>query len=98
VLRRYSKAEALRIIQRILKDGILFFTQHCKDRMIIRDVQMQDIVYVLKNGKITREPERHQATGNWIYNVEGKSLEDEILTIPVDIDEEQTMIRLLTIF
>ena len=66
--------------------------------MIIRDVQMQDIVYVLKNGKITREPERNPKTGNWIYNVEGKTLEDKNLTIPVDIDEEQTMIRLLTIF
>lgn len=81
-----------------MKGGILFFTSHFKDSMGSRNVQMQDIVYVLTNGKITREPERHQTTAHWIYNVEGKTLEDEILTIPVDIDEEQNMIRLLTIF
>jgi hypothetical protein len=98
VLRRYSKAEALRIIQRILKNGTVFSTPHCKDRMIDRNIQMQDVVYVLKNGKITREPEIHQVTGNWIYNVEGKTLDDEILTVPVDIDEGKDTIRLLTIF
>ena len=64
--------------------------------MIEREISMQDVVYVLKRGKIYLEPEPHQKTGNWIYRVQGKTLDDVYLIIPVDIQEEQNRIKILT--
>ena len=96
--KRYSKIEALRIIQRILKNGEIAFTAHSEDRMIERRFDMQDFFYVLKKGKIIKEPEIHLKTGHWIYRVEGKTLDDKTLKISVDIEEEENRINILTGF
>lgn len=52
MLKRYSKAEALKIIK-----GSIIPTAHLKQRMQEKRFDMQDVLHAIKNGNIFREAE-----------------------------------------
>lgn len=94
---KYSKAQALKIIKRILKNGSYGSTKHFRKRMKERHIDIHDILHVINNGNIYNEPEIHLRTGRWTYTVEGKIIDDHEIKIAVDIHEENNRISLLTV-
>lgn len=95
-LKRYSKAEALKVIRNILKNGAIIPSSHVRERMLQRDFDMQDILQVIKTGAIYTEPEIHTKTGRWTYKVEGKTIDGDKLDIVIDIDDKDKCIKILT--
>ncbi|MFO0754629.1 MAG: DUF4258 domain-containing protein [Thermodesulfovibrionales bacterium] len=93
--KRYSKAEALKLIRTVSGKGLIL-SGHVKQRMAERNFQMRDILQVIERGAIYGEPEIHPKTGRWIYKVEGKTVDGEKLNIFVDIREEDDCLVILT--
>ena len=94
----YPKTQALKLIKKAIKSGALTYpTKHFKKRLRERKVDSQDVLYILNNGKILKEPELDINTNEWKYVVEGKTLSEEYLNIPVLIYESENKIKLLTV-
>jgi hypothetical protein len=65
---------AHQIIRRIVQVGTINLSRHAKDRMAERRYSIQDIEYILLNGKITKK-EFKEKFQNWVYTVRGDDLE-----------------------
>ncbi|MBZ0157937.1 MAG: DUF4258 domain-containing protein [Alphaproteobacteria bacterium] len=93
--KKYSKAEALKLIRKLSKNGLIL-SGHVKQRMVERNFQTRDVLQVIESGAIYSEPEIHSKTGRWTYKVEGKTLDGERLHVLIDIREEDNCIVILT--
>lgn len=94
---RYPKAQALKVIRKILEEGgSLSLSGHYKKRMIERGVDMHDVLSVIKTGRIFIEPEPHIRSGKWVYTIEGTAGE-ETLKVPVAIYEDSRMVVIVTV-
>lgn len=88
-----SSFDAKQAIRNLLVNGCVVPTQHCRKRMALRDVSMQDIEYVLMSGAITEQPRWNESHQNYVYKVEGFDLEsDELKVLSVIIDTEATVL------
>jgi len=95
-MRRYSRAEARKKISNIIRDGSISYTSHVSKRMVEREFDMYDLTNVLKKGNIYREPEEHPSSGEWVYTVEGFTIDGDDLKLPVVIKERENIIVVLT--
>jgi hypothetical protein len=91
--------DARRAIREILKSplGLVFPTQHCKERMIERNVQMDDVIHLLFWG--TLEP--GQKVGDLernVFRVRGADLEGEPLVIVLAIEREENRLTCISVF
>lgn len=94
-----SRDEAERKIKQILAQGIVELSYHClKQSMTLRDVEMEDIVAVLGNGQIIREPEWEERYQNWKYRVEGLDISNDVLTAITVIFEAQMSLYIVTVY
>lgn len=93
--KKHSKAEALKLVRKLAKSGVVF-SSHVKQRMAERGFQARDVLHVIKKGAIFSEPEIHLRTGRWTYKIEGKTVDGERLHVLVDIREAENCIVILT--
>jgi len=91
--------EAERLIQLILKEGIVEPTHHCLNRsMLTRNVTMPQLLHALKTGKIIRQPEWDDKYMNWKYRVEGVDTDgDTLIAVTIIIELDQTL-KIITVF
>lgn len=89
----FSPFDAKQAIHALLLHGYTVPTGHCRERMALRNVTMQDIAYVLRYGAITDQPCWNSNHQNYVYKVEGFDLEnDELKVLSVVIDTEATIL------
>jgi hypothetical protein len=96
MLKRHSKAEALKIIKGIIASGSIIPSGHLKQRMREKDFDMQDVLHAIKNGNIFREAEPHPRSGRWIYSIEGKTIDGQKLRVEIDIGDDKDQAVILT--
>lgn len=94
--KRYSKAEALKIIKGIVASGSIILTGHLKQRMREKNFDMQDVLCAIKGGNIHREAEPHSQSGRWIYSIEGKAIDGQKLRVEIDISDDRDQVVILT--
>ena len=94
--KKYSKAEALKIIKRIYRNGITIPTGHLKEQMFKKDFDIHDVLCAIENGIIYDEPEIHIRTGELTYRVQGERIDGGKLTVVIQISEEDDSIIILT--
>ncbi len=94
---KYSKREALKLIRRIAQEGKVILSRHAQQRMQERNVTAEDISFSIKNGIINAEPEIHIKTGRWTYRVEGKDVNERVMSLLIDVYEEDVIIIILTV-
>lgn len=82
---KLSRDEAKRRIVLLLDQGTVEPSSHCRrESMPRRGVSLSDVINVLRNGEIVREPEWDEGHGQWKYRVEGIDIEgDELCAITV---------------
>lgn len=81
-----SRPQALRKIKSIVGgNGKVVPRKHLKKRLKERRLTMQDVLYVLKSGAIYDEPELDIRTNNWKYKVEGITIDEKPIKVPVVI-------------
>jgi hypothetical protein len=68
----WPPAEATRVIREVARHEKFKITlaKHARDRMFERDLQMGDLLYVLKNGFVYEHPEEATQPGLWKYSIE----------------------------
>lgn len=83
-------------IREILKNGYVEYTLHCRERMYLRGVQMDDILFLLNWGKV--EPGIGESDGEGqVFRVIGTDVEEEPLTAVVKIINDQRLLC-ITVF
>lgn len=67
-------------------------TSHFKQRMALRKITMQDVIYVLRTGAIFAEPELDTKINQWKYKVEGKTIDGAALAIVVALEADKNIL------
>jgi len=89
---RLSPEEAKRAILLMLKDGYFEPTDHCKLRMLQRNITTPQLVHSLKSGNVVGS-EWDDEYERWKYKVEGVDTEGDSLTsISVIIEQDLTLV------
>ncbi len=96
--KRYSKIEATRLIKRIARNGIVSPTIHAKERMSQRNISMQDILYAIRNGKVTGETKLDSDTKQWKYKFVGNGIDIKNITIIINIYDKQERVVIVTVY
>lgn len=86
-----NKDRAKEVIREVAKYGCIVTTKHCRDQMKVRNASMEDILHVLMWGDI-KTVEKDIKHNNWKCKIEGKDLEDDILTIQAAVNEDERTI------
>jgi len=71
-------------ILEILISGSIDFTNHCRERMYLRRVQMDDLLFLLHWGDIEQGQEEDDPDGQ-VFRIIGTDVEEEPLTAVVKI-------------
>ena len=88
----YTREEAGRIFRRALKrDGAFTIRKHCKERMLERGIDINDVKALALSGVVYRPPEAHLRSGEWLYRIESP---DRVLKVVFAIAGET--VRLIT--
>ena len=96
--RKLSTEEAQRKIRLIADEGFVQVGFHCKQRMVERNVTLDDIMKVLTAGIVVEEGEWDEDRGNWKYRVEGTDIEGDDLTAISIILEAEFQVFIKTVF
>lgn len=83
-------------IREILKNGYVDYTLHCRERMYLRGVQMDDILFLLNWGRVEPGLEEGDDEGQ-VFRVIGTDVEEESLTAVVKIINDQRLLC-ITVF
>lgn len=90
--KRYAKSQVVKLVRKNLVNGEVVITAHFKQRMALRKVSMQDVIYVLKTGAIFDEPELDLKINQWKYKVEGKTIDGALLAIVVALEPNKNIL------
>lgn len=72
--KRLSDADVKEIVNDIKRHGSVSFSGHAEERMLERNLTVQDILFILENGLLTNS-EYNDRAGNWKYRFEGTDIE-----------------------
>jgi Domain of unknown function (DUF4258) len=89
--------KAQQIIRNISKTGFVATSRHCRERMLERNVIMDDILNVLLWGNVN-DLEENQDSGEWKCKVEGMDLDDDELTLIVAFDVSDQSVLCVTVY
>jgi hypothetical protein len=94
-----SIEEARSIIRKILQGdkGRILPTPYCRNRMLERQVFMEDISHVLFWGEVEYGPHEKDAEGN-IFRVIGQDRDDDPLSLVIHIILDKDIIEIITVF
>jgi len=77
--------------------GCIKFSNHCRDRMIERNVTVDDILYVIMWGDVV-ELEKDEEHQNWKCKVQGVDVDGNELAFVTAIDENEHSVLCITVF
>ncbi|GBE05368.1 hypothetical protein BMS3Abin10_00993 [bacterium BMS3Abin10] len=96
--RHYTKSEATRLIKDFSRTGRVRNTKHAKTSMKERDITMQDVLCVFRNGAVVDNPDLDIKTNLWKYNIIGNSIDLDNVVVTVAIDSKAKSITVITVF
>lgn len=96
--KKLSPTEAYELIQALLKEcgERLGRTIHARDRMVERNVNLDDILNVLRTGTVG-PPEWNEEHQNWKYPVSGLDLDGVGLVVVVALEPQHCRITVITV-
>ncbi|MBT3178047.1 MAG: DUF4258 domain-containing protein [Desulfobacula sp.] len=92
-----TKDEAENCLRKIANEGYVQPSKHCREMMIERHVNIDDILNVLMWGKVATI-EYNEKHDSWQCRVEGKDIEGESLVFIAAIYEYCHTVRCVTVF
>lgn len=97
----WKSAVATRIIRELARaPGLrLTYSRHAKERLLERDLTMGDVLFVLKEGFVHREPEKSTQDGLYKYHPESRSPNSGNRTVRVVVipDPANTWMKIVTV-
>ena len=83
----------MRRLRECLKDGLIQFHPHFKMRCKERNIDLQDVLFVLMQGIIRKPAEFDVRFQQWRYKVEGRSPDGpELAVIITFLEEDGTLV------
>lgn len=88
-----SNPDALRTLRKCLDKGLVQFHPHFKKRCIERQIDLQDVLFVLKHGNISKPAELNIRFQEWRYVVGGRPPDGPDLEVVIAfLEEEGTLV------
>ena len=78
-------------------DCVVDLTGHCREKMLERGFDFQDILLILSNGTVNSPPEYDKNHKQYKYKVEGSTLDGDDAVIVTIILDSRTL-RVVTIY
>lgn len=92
-----NPVEAYEAIQRILDArNTISWTQHARDRARQRNFTTDDVLNVLRKGRVLANPDWNEKFGNWTYTVAGVDCDNCPLALVIALEPEWARITLIT--
>jgi len=89
----FSLSKAIKCIREIANFGDVRTTAHCRKRMVERGFSFQDLLSILLNGEIRREPEYDPNHDQYKYRVDGNTIDgDEAVAITVIVSVHAVLV------
>lgn len=88
---------ATQFIRDAVKFGEIDVSSHALHRMDGRDLDFNDLLLLLSNGKVTETPEYDEKHDNFKYRITGPTLDDDLATAIVALSDHR-MVYVITIF
>jgi hypothetical protein len=80
-------------VARHLDDDAYALSQHARERMAERDIDLPEVTYVLRNGWHEKRKDAYQEPyQSWNYAVRGKTVDSRELRIVVSFDEDMLVV------
>jgi hypothetical protein len=96
---KLGPAEAYEAIQALLAENDrIGRTTHVRDQMLRRNVTIDDVFLVLRNGSVSPDPEWSEMFQNWKYTIRGRDGEGDKLALIIALVPTQARITLITCF
>ncbi|MDA3787845.1 MAG: DUF4258 domain-containing protein [Desulfobacula sp.] len=92
-----TKDEAEKCLREIAKYGCIQPSKHCRERMQERQINMDDILYVLLWGNVIGI-EYNKDHHSWQCKVRGKDIDGESLVFVAGIYEDCQAVRCITVY
>ena len=92
-----TEEEARRLLRDIARNQWVRLTRHCRERMALRGVLMDDLMQVLLWGQV-RDLRENPECDNWECMVEGLDIEGDPLSVKVAILESDFAVLCITVF
>ena len=92
-----TEDEVKKCFRKIVKYGCIQPSKHCRERMLERQINMDDILYVLLWGIVT-DIEYSKDHNSWQYKVQGKDIDGESLVFVAGIYEDCQAVRCITVY
>jgi len=72
ILKELGLNEARKLASKILKEGSIHFSKHAETRMVERNMNSNDVINLLRGGKIHEAPKLEH--GSWRYRIETEKM------------------------
>ncbi len=91
--------KATELINKIITyaDCIVDTTVHCRERMLEKEFDFQDLLLVLSKGKVKSPAEYDKKHGHYKYKVEGPTLDDDNAVV-IAVILGSRILRIITIY
>ena len=80
----------------LLRNTLTFSRKHAKHRSAERNITYEDAVHVCQTGIFKRDPRYENQ--NWKYEVTGKDLDREAITVVFAVDDHKYWVTIVTFF
>ncbi|NOY54124.1 MAG: DUF4258 domain-containing protein [Deltaproteobacteria bacterium] len=94
---QFSRSEALKHIRENWVKGSILSSRHFRERLIERNITMQDVAYAVKHGRIEDPPDLHPKTNEWCYRVKGRTVDKIPVTVVIELGDPDIN-RLVTVY
>jgi len=81
-----------------LNSGNVTPTPHLRKKMREKNFNMQDVINVIENGEIPKQPEWNEEFSQFRYVVKGKDVEGVELNLVITISIKEEMLTIITGF
>jgi hypothetical protein len=92
-----TKEEIKRCLREFAQNGYFQQSKHCRDRMIERQITIDDVLKVMLWGEVT-EIEYNQVQDSWQCKVTGTDVDNEPLVFIAGIYKSCYTVRCITVY
>jgi hypothetical protein len=93
----YTEEEVLEILKYELYQGLSWYSEHFRRRMVDRNFSHSDLDFLIQTGELIWPPEFNPETGDWKFKISGKDLEgaDAVVVVAISPDKSVSFITVM---
>jgi hypothetical protein len=96
--KKLPKLQALRVCRSILESGSVILTHHARMQITARNIEMEDVLRVIKTGSMPHEPDINPTTREYEYKIRGRTADGKEISVCLGICKDDNKMFIITVF